>query len=196
MPKPIFTAISSGIYKGKKLNLPSLATTRSTKSIVKGSVFDSLRTELYGKIFIECFGGSGVMALEALSNGAKGVYAVELDKKAYEITKSNFASLGVAEFALHGDCFAKVPQILANLGGNSGTILYIDPPFEIRDGFELIYQKVIKFIEEISKFEFVYLICLEHQSSVKFDEFIGEFCLKKSRKFGATTISFFVRKNG
>ena len=195
MPKPIFTAISSGIYKGKKLNLPSLSTTRSTKSIVKGSVFDSLRADLYGKVFIECFGGSGVMALEALSNGAKSVYAVELDKKAYEITKSNFASLGVAEFALHGDCFEKVPQILASLKReNLDTILYIDPPFEIRDGFELIYQKVVKFIEEICKFEFVYLICLEHQSSVKFDEAIGEFTLKKSRKFGATTISFFERK--
>ena len=93
MPKPIFTAISSGIYKGKKLNLPSLSTTRSTKNIVKGSVFDTLRPNLHGKIFIECFGGSGVMALEALSNGAKCVYAVELDKLAYKITKENFERL-------------------------------------------------------------------------------------------------------
>ena len=195
MPKAIFTAISSGIYKGKKLNLPSLATTRSTKSIVKGSVFDTLRSHLGGKVFIECFGGSGVMALEALSNGAKRVYAVEIDKKAYEITKANFASLGVGEFALHGDCFEKVPQILSNLKDeNLSTILYIDPPFEIRDGFDEIYQKVINFISGICKFEFVSLICIEHQSSVKFDDFIGEFALQKSRKFGATTITFFERK--
>ena len=67
--KYLFTQISSGKLKGRKLFLPSFSTTRSTKSIVKGSFFDSLRYDLRGKIFIEAFGGSALMAAEAISNG-------------------------------------------------------------------------------------------------------------------------------
>ncbi|ELW9008057.1 RsmD family RNA methyltransferase, partial [Campylobacter upsaliensis] len=75
----LYTAIESGRFKGKKLLLPSLEKTRSTKSIVKACVFNVLRENLRGKIFIEAFGGSALMAAEALSNYALKAYAIELD---------------------------------------------------------------------------------------------------------------------
>lgn len=123
----LFTQISSGIYKGKKLALPALSSTRSTKSIVKGSFFDTWRAELRGAAFIECFGGSGAMALEALSNGAKNVYAIEKDAAAHKIMRKNFELFGLGANAILGDCFERLPEILQELqtgtngcsGGNS-----------------------------------------------------------------------------
>ena len=121
----LFTQISSGIYKGKKLALPALSSTRSTKSIVKGSFFDTWREELRGAAFIECFGGSGAMALEALSNGAKNVYAIEKDVAAHKIMRKNFELFGLGANAILGDCFEKLPEILhelqANMDGRSGV---------------------------------------------------------------------------
>ena len=105
----LFTQISSGIYKGKKLALPALSSTRSTKSIVKGSFFDTWRAELRGAVFIECFGGSGAMALEALSNGAKNVYAIEKDTAAHKIMRKNFELFGLGANAILGDCFERLP---------------------------------------------------------------------------------------
>ncbi len=123
----LFTQISSGIYRGKKLALPALSSTRSTKSIVKGSFFDMWRAELRGAAFIECFGGSGAMALEALSNGAKNVYAIEKDAAAHKIMRKNFELFGLGANAILGDCFERLPGILQELqagtngcsGGNS-----------------------------------------------------------------------------
>ena len=123
----LFTQISSGIYRGKKLALPALSSTRSTKSIVKGSFFDTWRAELRGAAFIECFGGSGAMALEALSNGAKNVYAIEKDAAAHKIMQKNFELFGLGANAILGDCFERLPEILQELqagtngcsGGNS-----------------------------------------------------------------------------
>ena len=123
----LFTQISSGIYRGKKLSLPALSSTRSTKSIVKGSFFDTWRAELRGAAFIECFGGSGAMALEALSNGAKNVYAIEKDAAAHKIMRKNFELFGLSANAILGDCFERLPEILQELqagtngcsGGNS-----------------------------------------------------------------------------
>ncbi len=111
----LFTQISSGIYRGKKLALPALSSTRSTKSIVKGSFFDTWRAELRGAAFIECFGGSGAMALEALSNGAKNVYAIEEDAAAHKIMRKNFELFGLGANAIFGDCFERLPKILHNL---------------------------------------------------------------------------------
>ena len=121
----LFTQISSGIYRGKKLALPALSSTRSTKSIVKGSFFDTWRAELRGAVFIECFGGSGAMALEALSNGAKNVYAIEKDVAAHKIMRRNFELFGLGANAILGDCFEELPEILhelqANINGCSGA---------------------------------------------------------------------------
>lgn len=121
----LFTQISSGIYKGKKLALPALSSTRSTKSIVKGSFFDTWRAELRGTVFIECFGGSGAMALEALSNGAKNVYAIEKDAAAHKIMRKNFEFFGLGANAILGDCFERLPEILhelqADMNGRSGA---------------------------------------------------------------------------
>ena len=111
----LFTQISSGIYKGKKLALPALSSTRSTKSIVKGSFFDTWRAGLRGATFIECFGGSGAMALEALSNGAKNVYAIEKDVAAHKIMRKNFELFGLGANAILGDCFERLPEILHEL---------------------------------------------------------------------------------
>ena len=111
----LFTQISSGIYRGKKLALPALSSTRSTKSIVKGSFFDTWRAELRGAAFIECFGGSGAMALEALSNGAKNVYAIEQDAAAHKIMRKNFELFGLGANAILGDCFERLPEILHEL---------------------------------------------------------------------------------
>lgn len=121
----LFTQISSGIYRGKKLALPALSSTRSTKSIVKGSFFDTWRAELRGAVFIECFGGSGAMALEALSNGAKNVYAIEKDVAAHKIMRRNFELFGLGANAILGDCFERLPEILhelqADMNGRLGA---------------------------------------------------------------------------
>ena len=69
--KKLFTTIQAGKYKGKKLLLPSLERTRSTKSVLKGSFFDTFQYEIIDQHFVEVFGGSGSMGLEALSRGAK-----------------------------------------------------------------------------------------------------------------------------
>ena len=121
----LFTQISSGIYRGKKLALPALSSTRSTKSIVKGSFFDTWRAELRGAAFIECFGGSGAMALEALSNGAKNVYAIEKDAAAHKIMRKNFELFRLGANAILGDCFEWLPGILhelqTDINGRSGA---------------------------------------------------------------------------
>ena len=187
MKNSLFTTISSGKYKGKKLNLPSLSTTRSTKSIVKESVFNSLQNDIYNSVFIELFGGSGLMAATAVSNHAQKAYAIELDRAAFNILKSNFATLNdEALIAINGDTFELTPKIVSeNIEQN--TILYIDPPFDIRDGFDGIYTKIYKMLSKMD----INIAIIEHISAHATPQTIGKLNLYKSRKFGNTTLSYY-----
>lgn len=184
----LYAQIDSGNLKGKKLKLPNLKTTRSTKSIVKGSFFDSFRYEFNGKIFIECFGGSGLMAAEAVSNGAKEGIAIEKDRSAYGILNQNFKNLSPNLKAINADTFKFTPNLLENL--NDEVIMYIDPPFDIREGFDDIYEKVVNLIEGIY-YKNIYLIAIEHNSKVKFDKNIGKFKHIKTKKFGSTSLTYY-----
>ncbi|MCI6988508.1 MAG: 16S rRNA (guanine(966)-N(2))-methyltransferase RsmD [Campylobacter sp.] len=179
--------ITSGIFKGKKLILPSLETTRSTKAIVKESFLDSYRDEIRGRVFIEGFGGSGLMAASALSNGAKLAYAIEKDRDAYEILKQNFTTLSPKLRAINADFFKVIDEILVE---NLGVILYIDPPFDIRVGFDEIYNKVCEFIKHLNK-KRAFLVAIEHHSKIELPQNLGEFNIRKTKKFGRTALSYY-----
>ncbi len=182
----LFTTIHQGKFKGKKLLLPPSATTRSTKSIVAESFLNSALLEIRGAVFVECFGGSGLVAASALSVGAKHAYAVELDKTAFGVLAKNASVAGFE--ALYGDTFTLTPALVAK---HTDVVLYLDPPFDIREGFSGIYEKVIHLVENLPKAN-LKMVVFEHLSSVEMPQNIGQFCKTKTRKFGKTTLSYYV----
>ncbi len=186
-----FTIIG-GEYRGKKLPLPSKETTRATKSIIRGSVFDTLQFAIVDEIFIELFGGSGSMGLEALSRGAQKVYFFEKDRSAARILEQNAAALDKRRTRLvYGDSFEHFPLLAESLKQQGrAAYIYIDPPFDIREGMEGIYDRVVDLIAAIPP-EIVLKIIVEHMSGVSFADRIGPFQKEKSRKFGKTTVTYY-----
>jgi 16S rRNA (guanine(966)-N(2))-methyltransferase RsmD len=190
----IYTQISAGKYKGKKLLLPSLNTTRSTKSILKESLFNTLQFEIIDKVFVEVFGGSGSIGLEALSRGAKRAYFIEKDKSAYQRLQQNIDLIDRENsISYMGDSFEIYPQIAKQLSTQKEPCyLYFDPPFDIRDGMEGIYEKVISLIENTPS-DIVIMIIVEHLSDRKMPDNIGSYREKKSKKFGKSTLTYYIK---
>jgi len=186
-----FTIIG-GEYRGKKLPLPSKETTRATKSIIRGSVFDTLQFEIVDEIFVELFGGSGSMGLEALSRGAGRVYFFERDKAACRVLEQNSAALDKKRTRLIcGDSFGQFPLLAQSLKDQGHkAFIYIDPPFDIREGMEDIYTRTKDLIAVIPP-QIVHRVIVEHMSSVAFDDRIGPFVKQKSKKFGKTTVTYY-----
>ena len=189
----LYTRIIGGKYKGKKVALPPKTVTRSSKSRLRESLFNTLQFDLVEKNFIEMFGGSGSVGLEALSRGAKRVWFVELDRGAYKVLQSNCELLDRKKCDIrHGDAFVTVPIILEELKKEGEkAYLYIDPPFSIREGHEQIYEKVQKMVERLDP-QTVETIIIEHMTKVDFPETIGPFKKTKKRKFGKSSLSYYV----
>ena len=187
--------ITSGILKGRKISVLSSSKTRSTKARVADSFFNSVREALKDATFIELFGGSGLMAMRAISEGASSACVIECVKQSYAVLDENIRQINKilqqlqkqAITAHFGDTFIITPQIIEN---NDNIILYADPPFDIREGFNDIYEKCIKLIQSQPKQKII-LICIEHLSSAKMPQNIGNFELIKQKTFGKTTLSYY-----
>lgn len=190
------TKIIAGAYKGKVLSLPSLDVTRSSKAVLKESVFNVLQFDIIDKIFIESFAGSGSIGLEAISRGAKRAYFIELDKNSYSILLKNCKKVDIEKCqTIQGNAFVQTPLILDFLKNSKDEIvLYVDPPFDYRDGMEDIYDKSFRMIENIENSN-IFKIIIEHESKLEIPKILGKFSLEKTRKFGKSSLSYFSYKD-
>ena len=69
-------------------------------------------------------------------------------------------------------------------------VLYVDPPFDYRDGMEDIYEKSFTMIKNIDV-DNIYMIIVEHVSSLEMPEILGRFSLKKTKAFGKSALSYY-----
>ena len=190
--KPIVKKIISGKYKGKTLKLPSLVTTRSSKSIVLESFFNTIQFNIVDATFVEVFSGSGSIGLEALSRGAKEILFMEKDSNALKTLKENIKQTDPSACRVFaGDSFANIKEVLKILQrSGEDAYFYIDPPFSIREGMEDIYDKMIALIASLPQ-QSVKLIIIEHMTGLELPENIGTFTKKKSKKFGNTSLTYY-----
>jgi 16S rRNA (guanine(966)-N(2))-methyltransferase RsmD len=187
--------IVAGKFKNKVLKLPSKATTRSSKSIVLESFFNTIQFEIIDAEFVEVFSGSGSIGLEALSRGAGRVYFMEKDKDALKVLKQNIAITDESSCEVFGgDSFTNIDAVVARLKRKKvDAYFYIDPPFSIREGMEDIYEKMIDLIKNLPS-EAVKLIIIEHMSALVIPHAIGEYKIKKSKKFGNTSLTYLTKE--
>ncbi|MFK5937629.1 MAG: 16S rRNA (guanine(966)-N(2))-methyltransferase RsmD [Sulfurimonas sp.] len=189
--KKLTKKIISGKFKGKVLNLPSKTTTRSSKSIVLESFFNTLQFDIVDATFVEVFSGSGSIGLEALSRGAKEIYFMEKDTEALKTLKANIALTDPSACSVFaGDSFANIKIVVAQLKKrDEPAYFYVDPPFSIREGMEDIYDKTMSLITSLPQ-EIVKLIIIEHMTGLELPDTLGEFSVVKSKKFGNTTLTY------
>ena len=185
--------IIAGKHRGKKLYMADMETTRSSKNILKESVFNSLQFEVDDSIWVEVFAGTGSIGLEALSRGAKYAYFLEKDNYAFKVLNKNIKDCKEEENAecILGDSFETIWDVVEKLQRNKQkAFFYFDPPFAIREGNEEIYDKVIDTIARLPKIN-VEKIIIEHQTGIDFPDTIAKYNKIKSRKFGKSTVTYY-----
>lgn len=187
------TKIIAGTFKGIMLDIPKIDTTRASKAILKESIFNTLQFKIIDKPFFEVFGGSGSVGLEALSRGASELFFIEKNPQTYKILQSNIDKLDPSRCRAYlGDSFKLFERVYSELKSlNKKCYIYLDPPFSVREGMDDIYEKTMMLITSIEQ-EVCDMVMLEHMSSLVIPKSIGAFELARSKKFGKTTISYYV----
>jgi len=189
------TKIIGGEFKGKVIEIPNIFTTRSSKGILKESLFNTLQFEIIDKNFVEVFSGSGSIGLEALSRGASQCYFIEYNKVAYKVLQDNIRLLNPAKCQhMFGDSFEKFDTLLKMVEArDEKTYFYFDPPFATRDGMDDVYDKTLELIAKIDASKCMMAI-VEHMSQLEMPKEIGDLEQVKRKKFGRSTMTYYAPK--
>jgi 16S rRNA (guanine966-N2)-methyltransferase len=190
--KKLTTKIIAGKYRGKTISLADITVTRSTKSIMREAVFNTLQGEVADAYFVEVFGGSGTMGIEAISRGATQAYFLEKDRNSFFCIKQNLDALDIENARVHNvDSFEFFGELLDMLPTSKKRIFYFDPPFNIRENMENIYERCFTLIEKITP-NMWDIVVIEHITDYDIPDAIGKFALAKRKKFGKSSVSYYL----
>lgn len=88
--------VVAGDFGGRRLRAPAGRDTRPTSDRVREAMF-SILGSVEGRNVIDVFGGSGALAIEALSRGAARATIVERAPRAVACIRANVADLGLQD---------------------------------------------------------------------------------------------------
>ena len=117
--------VISGTAKGRILQAVPGDSTRPITDKVKEAAFNIFGGDIIDAVFLDLFGGTGGVGIEALSRGAARAVFVEKNRKALETIKANLVHTRLIERAeiVRGDAFtylAGAPE--------SFHYIYVAPP--------------------------------------------------------------------
>ena len=121
--------IITGVARGIKLETLECEATRPTSELVKEAVFSAIQFDITDRTVLDLFGGSGQLALEALSRGALKATIVDNSRQATDIIKSN-----AQKTKLFQKCKIATMDWKDFVKGASGrekfSLVFLDPPYK------------------------------------------------------------------
>lgn len=177
--------IIAGTARGIRLTPVPGDTTRPITDRVKESLFNIIGPDINDASFLDLFGGTGSVGIEALSRGAKSCLFLDLAPQAVKIIKQNL-------LATHLDSKGKVRQMdafqfLRSVTASPFDYIYIAPP-QYKElwtiSLKLVDEKISLVSEDgwvIVQIDPVELVDVDLVNLVEFDR----------RRYGSTILLFF-----
>lgn len=119
--------VISGKARGTVLHSIDNLDTRPTLDRVKESLFNILQNDIEDTIILDLFSGSGAIAIEFLSRGAKKAYLCDKSAKAVAMIRKNLEKTKLLENAVvyntdYNECLNEVENVKFD-------IIFLDPPY-------------------------------------------------------------------
>ena len=172
--------VIAGELGGQKFQSPQSSQTHPMSEKIRGAIFNALG-DIQGLTVLDVFAGSGALSIEAISRGAEYSVAIDSDRKAQEIIKSNKAML-------------KIDDRLKLIGGPVGSwlnqdvenfdIVLMDPPYDHVDA------ALLEQIAHHAKPQGIVIISLPISVTLELAE---SFELVSSKTYGSAKLVFYRR---
>ncbi|MBR1737683.1 MAG: 16S rRNA (guanine(966)-N(2))-methyltransferase RsmD [Firmicutes bacterium] len=122
--------VISGSARGLKLKAPKGSNTRPTADRIKESLFNIIAGELCDICFLDLFGGSGAIGIEAISRGAAKAVFIDSDREAQSIIKDNIKAARFEDKCRVIGCDIKSGIARLSQSGEKFDIIFMDPPYD------------------------------------------------------------------
>jgi 16S rRNA (guanine(966)-N(2))-methyltransferase RsmD len=190
--------VIAGQAKGIRLTELKGSPVRPTLDQVKETLFNILGHNLSGEYFLDWFGGSGAIGIEALSRGAEKVILVENNRQSQNLIYANLEKCRFWNGENESSCtkwkLLKMDalQAISVLEKSFLTfdVIYIDPPFANN-----LYNECLNVLSGSQLLKASTLVVVEHNKKHSLKKFYGKLFLGDQRLVGGTTLSFYHLKS-
>ncbi|HEX4772665.1 MAG TPA: 16S rRNA (guanine(966)-N(2))-methyltransferase RsmD [Bryobacteraceae bacterium] len=170
--------VIGGRFRSRKLKPVPGMMTRPTPDRLREALFNVLTPRIDGKVFLDGYAGTGAVAIEALSRGARHAIVIERNAEAVRVLRDNLESLGLGTEAtvVRGAAVAKLRDYACD-------IAFLDPPYEQSGD----YAACLSILAESD----CGLAIAQHSSRVTLGENYGRLTRRRVLKQGDNSLSFY-----
>ncbi|CAL4042017.1 Ribosomal RNA small subunit methyltransferase D [Buchnera aphidicola (Pemphigus populi)] len=175
--------IISGHFKNRRIPVINQKSLRPTTNKMRETLFNWLNTKIQNSQCLDCFSGSGALAIEAISRDAKNVTLLEINiniikKIIHTIKKLNISEIEV----IHTDT-------LKWLKKKTYDIVFLDPPF-----YNIFLEKTIFLLENNMWLKNNSWIYIEKEKTRKNIYIPNNWILKKEKSTRKINYRLYIRK--
>lgn len=175
-----------GDAKGRALKAVPGMGTRPTTDKVKEAIFSMIGPYFDGGQVLDLFGGTGGLAIEALSRGMERAVLTDTDKKAIDTIRQNLQATGFADRAeVYRNDAGRALKALAKREVKF-DLVFLDPPYKLKVISSLLEQ----LIQDGLLAERATVVA-EHDAEDRYDEPVGELVWVRRAEYGDTAITIF-----
>lgn len=173
--------IITGIYKGRRFDIPHTFKARPTTDFAKENIFNVLNSyiDFEGATALDLFAGTGSISLELLSRGCQQVVSIEKDRDHHAFIRQCIQKLGADNsVVIRGDVFRYIKSCSQQF-----DFIFADPPYQLT---ELAQIPDLIFEKGLLKEEGIFV--LEHGAQ---NDFSNHPHFVEHRKYGSVNFSIF-----
>lgn len=180
--------VIAGKYGRRPLKAIKGDTTRPTADKIKESLFNILPPMTSFECALDFYGGTGALAIEAVSRGCQMAIICEKNKQAIQIIEENLRMTKEEErfTLLKGENHSQLKKWQQNNPDKKFDLFFLDPPYQLDH-----YIKDITLLTELNLLSEKCLIVCESSNEKMLPDNIAEFELKKVKKYGQTKLWFY-----
>lgn len=175
--------ITGGEQRGRRLASFKGGRIRPTSDKVREAIFDLIGQFTVGLSVLDFFAGTGALAIEALSRGARRAVFVDNSPESLRLIRRNLALCGYESEStvLKKDLSRGLPK--ARELGDGVDLVFVDPPYR--------KEHLLPILTDLSVSSFLSpkaTIVVEAGKEEHLPEIIGKLSLAKTRVYGDTKI--------
>jgi 16S rRNA (guanine(966)-N(2))-methyltransferase RsmD len=179
--------IIAGRYRSRQIVAPTGDATRPTSDRLRETLFNVLAPRIVDCVFLDLFSGSGAIGIEALSRGARQVYAIDRDKKAARAIEKNIEALEIGEELVFVQ--TNVADGLCTLAADNVQfdIAVLDPPYREHG----IYEQSFRLMGDLQLAAPGAILIAEHEKHFDPGDQLAAFTRYRTLKQGDAVLSFY-----
>lgn len=176
--------IVAGKFKSRIINAPSGDNTRPSSDKTRQAIFNVIAPYVYDANVLDIFSGSGALAIEAISRGAKNATLIDNNIEAFKVIKENVKTLKIENQC---NIINEDYKIIATFKEKFDIIL-LDPPYKMD-----VINEILTIIKEKDLLSDVGIVVYESDEAHCIKTELDDYYLKV-KKYGIAYVSFLYKK--